>query len=103
MDIPGSVITYETRRESHEQVDKQKRFNEIKYILSQFPEGLTAKQIAIQMKNLGFTDNDDRNNAAPRLTELSISGVVEPVGKTKCNYSGKMVSVYKLIKKDKNE
>lgn len=98
MDIPGNVITFETRNESHEKVDKRKRYSEIKYILSKYPEGLTAKQIAIQMKNLGFTDNEDRNNAAPRLTELSIGGVVEPVGKTKCKYSGKMVSVYKLIR-----
>lgn len=97
--LPGEIGTYTTRRESLDNVDKRKRYSEIKYILSKFPDGLTAKQIAIQMKRLGYTDNDDRNNAAPRLTELSLIGVVEPIGKTKCSFTGKMVSVYKLIKK----
>lgn len=97
-DLPGENGTYTTRRESLEKVNIQKRYSEIKYILRMFPDGLTAKQIAIQMKRLGFTDNTDRNNAAPRLTELSRIGYVEPIGKVKCSYTGKMVSVYKLIK-----
>lgn len=96
--LPGQIITFETRNESEQKVNKEKRYSEIKYILSKFPKGLTAKQIAVQMKKCGFTNNDDRNNAAPRLTELSQIGYVEPVGKTKCEYSGKMVSVYKLIR-----
>ena len=93
---PGVVVTYETRRESNEKVDRQKRYSQIKYILSRFPEGLTAKEIAVQMKALGYCDNDDRNNSSPRLNELMNMGIVEPYGKKKCEYTNKTVSVYRL-------
>ena len=39
---------------------------------------------------------DERNFTAPRLTELSKLGVVEPVGKDYCQFTGKKVSLYKL-------
>ena len=59
---------------------------------------MTAKEIAVAMKRKGYTQNDDRNNAAPRLTELEmIHHLVVVVGKKKCKYSNKMVSVYKLV------
>jgi hypothetical protein len=45
----------------------------------------------------GYTPTAERNFTSPRLTEMSRVGIVEPVGKTKCRYSGKMVSVFKLI------
>ena len=69
--------------------------------MSRFPEGLTAKEIAVQMKALGYCDNEDRNNASPRLNELMNIGVVEPIGKKTCEYTGKKVSVYRLIKEPK--
>ena len=68
---------------------------QIKEILSNWGE-LTAKQIAILMYKKGYTPTDERNYSAPRLTELCINGEVEIIGKTKCEYSGKKVSVYKL-------
>lgn len=101
--LPGGLVTYETRREANDTVDKQKRYAEIKYILSRFPNGLTAKQIAVQMKRLGYTDSDERNWAAPRLTEMSYAGVVEPVGKIKCAYTGKKVSIYRLVKEPEQQ
>lgn len=91
----GELTSFETRKESYEKVDKQKRYLQIKEILSNWGE-LTAKQIAILMYKEGYTPTDERNYSAPRLTELCISGDVEIIGKTKCEYSGKMVSVYKL-------
>lgn len=95
--LPGQIITYETRRESHETVDKEKRYRQIECILSRYPNGLTAKEIAVEMKNLGYTNNDDRNNAAPRLTELMYIGKVIPLDiKRICKYTGKTVTVYKL-------
>ena len=68
----GTNPMMENRRESNEKVDRK------------------------VMKIKGYTNNDDRNNAAPRLTELCISGEVEPVGKKKCQYTGKMVTVYEV-------
>ena len=91
----GELTSFETRKESYDKVDKQKRYMQIKEILSNWGE-LTAKQIAILMYKKGYTPTDERNYSAPRLTELCINGEVEIIGKTKCEYSGKKVSVYKL-------
>lgn len=41
---------------------------------------------------------NESNFAAPMLTELSIKGYAEIIGKKKCQYSGKMFAVYKLLK-----
>lgn len=96
--LPGQIVTFETRRESYDSVDKEKRYKQIEYILSRFPEGLTAKEIAVQMKALGYTPTDERNFASPRLNELMKIGRVEPLNKKKkCEYTGKSVSVFRLI------
>jgi hypothetical protein len=91
----GEITTFETRKESYDQVDKQKRYAQIKEILSEWGE-LTAKQIAVIMFKKGYIPTSERNYSSPRLTELCISGEVEVVGKTKCEFSGKTVSVFKL-------
>lgn len=91
----GENTSLETRKESYEKVDKNKRYIQIKGLLKEYGT-LTAKQVAILMNKRGFTNNDDRNNSAPRLTELCITGEVEIIGKVKCEYTGKTVSVYKL-------
>lgn len=92
----GQNITLETRAESEQTVKKQIRYQQIIGILKDYPKGLTAKQIAVHLYNRGFTSNSDRNNASPRLTELSVKGVVEPIGKEKCEFTGKTVAVYAL-------
>lgn len=93
---PGEFPNLEARAEANETVDRQKRYKQIVAILGD--EELTAKEIAVEMYKAGYTTNTDRNNAAPRLTELSQKGVVEIVGKDRCQYTGKMVSVYALRK-----
>ena len=96
--LPGQVATYETRREANDSVDKEKRYKQIEYILSRFPEGLTAKEITVQMKILGYTPTDERNFASPRLTEMTYIGRVKPLDKKrKCKYTNKMVTVYVLV------
>ena len=92
----GECPTLETRHDSNETVDRQKRYREILEILNKFKQGLTAKEIAVAMKRMGYTKTDERNLSAPRLTELCAMGFVEPLGKTKCKYSGKTVTVYGL-------
>lgn len=89
------MITFETRAESHEVVDKKKRYSQIIEILQGGKE-MTAKEIAVEMFNRGYIPTDERNFSAPRLTELSIKGIVEPVGKQKCEYTHKMVSLYRI-------
>ena len=89
------IITYENRNLANESVDKQLRYMQILGILDEGKE-MTAKEIAVEMKKRGYIPTDERNFTAPRLTELSIRGIVEPIGKKKCTYTGKTVSVYKI-------
>lgn len=92
----GEYTTYETRAESHENVDKQKRYSQIIECLTGHAEGLTAKEIACAMMMKGYIPTAERNFTAPRLTELSQKGVVEPIGKKVCRFTGKKVAVYAL-------
>ena len=93
--LPGEIPTFETRSESNETVDKNKRYLQIIEVLKGGKE-MTAKEIAVEMCNRGYIPTSERNFTAPRLTELSYKGKVEPVGKQKCPYTGKTVAVYKL-------
>jgi len=50
----------------------------------------------------GYIPTSERNFTAPRLTEMSQNGIVEPYATKKCEYTGKTVSVYRL-RQEKNE
>lgn len=91
----GEIPTFETRHESNETVNKEKRYQQIIEVLSEGKQ-MTAKEIAVEMHNRGYIPTTERNFTAPRLTELSYKGIVEPIGKTKCQYTGKKVAVYEL-------
>ena len=93
--IPGEYTPYETRAEANETVDRQRRYRQIIECLTEKPEQ-TAKEIAVMMCVKGWIPNSERNFTAPRLTEMSQKGIVEPIGRTKCEYTGKSVSVYAL-------
>lgn len=90
-------IPCETRAEAHETVDKQKRYRQIKECLAG-SDGMTAKEIAVMMMRKGYIPTSERNFTSPRLTEMLKNGVVDIVGKKKCKYTGKTVSVYVLWK-----
>ena len=92
----GQDVTHETRSEAHDKVDKAKRYRQIKKILSNHPEGLTAKEVAALICHYGFIPFAERNFSAPRLTEMCESGEVEPIGKKICQYTGRKVSLYAL-------
>lgn len=95
--LPGEIVTLNTRYDSNEIIDREKRYKQIIEIMSEHPQPLTAKEIAMFMYGKGYTPTGERNFSAPRLTELSQKGVVEPIGKKKCFYTGKTVAVYRLI------
>ncbi len=97
--IPGEIPTLETRSEANETVDKKKRYKQIIEVLKENPKGLTAKEIACVMYCNRDIPTSERNFTAPRLTELSKKGIVEPIGKKKCTYTGKTVCVYGLLEK----
>lgn len=93
------IITLENRRESYDSLDKQKRYIQILEVLGK--NKMTAKEIAVEMFKRGMIPNSERNFTAPRLTELSYEGIVEPIGKKKCEYTGKTVSVFQ-VRSEKN-
>lgn len=91
----GEVVTLETRSEAEVKVDKNRRYSQIRECLKENGE-LTAKECAVIMMQKGYIPTSERNFTAPRLTEMSKSGDVEPIGKKVCKYTGKTVAVYAL-------
>lgn len=61
---------------------------------------MTAQEVATELHRRGFTVSDERNFAAPRLTELRDAGKVWPVGKKPCTKTGRMVTVWSVRKED---
>lgn len=92
---PGEDPRKEARAEANESVPREKRYSQILDCLAERGPS-TAKEIAVWMQLGGMIPTSERNYTAPRLTELCEIGRVEPVGKTKCWYTGKTVTVYGL-------
>lgn len=90
------MITQQTRQMSFEDIKpkRQVRYNQI---LDRLDIPKTAKEIAVELYELGFIPSTERNYTSPRLTELEELGVVKQVGKKKCKYTGKMVTIYEKI------
>lgn len=95
--LPGEITSFDTRKESYDTVDKRKRYTQIKEIL--LNNDLTAKEVAVEMFKKGYVPTPERNFSAPRLTELCENGQVEIIGKKRCSYTGKKVSVYRYMGK----
>lgn len=88
------MITYETRSESYEKVDKTLRYSQILECLD--GKEMTAKEIAVEMYKKGYIPSDERNFVSPRITELMYKGIVEFKNKKKCQFTGKTVSTFKV-------
>lgn len=88
--------TAQTRAESNMTVDKKARENQVLEILSDGQER-TARQVAFEMWQRGFTNNTERNNASPRLTSLLEQRKVVVVGKERDRITGKKVAVYRKV------
>lgn len=96
---PGENITLECRKEAYEQVDKETLRNQIVNIMKEKKEPMSVKEVAIEMFKRHLIPNDERQACAPRMTELSQMGIIEPCGeKRRCPYSKIKVSVYRLRK-----
>ena len=55
---------------------------------------MTAKEIAVEMKSRGYSYTDERNVSAPRITEMLQKGLLDCVGKKKCQYTNTEVGVF---------
>lgn len=93
-----SITTIQTRQLSFEDIQFKTRIRYIQ-ILSRLDEPKTAKELAEELFDLGFTNTTERNTCAPRLTELEKMGYVKTEKKKKCKWSGKMVAVYERTQK----
>ena len=91
----GTNPTLETRSDANETVDKKKRYKQIIEILTDGKE-MSAKEIAVEMCDRGYTPTTERNFSSPRITELLRNGVLDCIGKKKCEYTNKTVSVFAL-------
>lgn len=88
-----------TRQLSFEDIKPKKKIRYMQ-ILDRLSTGnKTAKEIAVELFDLGFIPSTERNYTAPRLTELEKMGYVEETAKQKCEYTGKAVTVYKITPK----
>lgn len=94
---PGEVVTNETRGESHDLVDKQKRYLQILECFEEAPQ-MTAREVAERLCGKGYVPTPERNYSAPRLNEMEGLGIVQVIGKTRCHTTGKMVAVYERVK-----
>lgn len=93
------MITAITRQLSFEDI-KPKQKIRYQQILDRLCYGnKTAKEIAVELYELGYIPSTERNYTAPRLTELESMKYVEVVDKRKCQYTGKQVAIYKMTQK----
>lgn len=91
-------ITRETRQMSFDDIqDKTKK--RYMQILNRLDQPKTAKELAVELFELGYIPSSERNYTAPRLTELVDFGMVKVIDKKKCKYTGKMVAVYERTEK----
>lgn len=87
------TITYETRQMSFDDIKEKQKIRYIQ-ILNRLDKPKTAKEIEVEMFDLGLIPSTERNYTAPRLTELEKMGYVRAIDKKKCEYTGKTVAVY---------
>lgn len=93
-----NTVTYQTRQMSFEDIQDKTKIRYIQ-ILDRLEEPKTAKELAVELFELGYIPSTERNYTAPRLTELEKMGYVKAIDKKKCEYSGKTVAVYERTQK----
>ena len=92
----GVDVSLETKMLSEELTDKQKKYKQIMEILSESTEPMSDREIARAMKQKGYIGYEERNAAAPRVTELIKDGFIEAVGKKLDSVTDRMVRVVQI-------
>ena len=90
-----NTITYQTRQMSLDDIQDKTKIRYIQ-ILNRLDKPKTAKELAVELFDLGFIPSTERNYTAPRLTELEKMGYVKVTDKVKCEYKGKTVAMYEI-------
>ncbi|GHU79976.1 hypothetical protein FACS1894191_4070 [Clostridia bacterium] len=94
-------ITDETRRQSYgaaTQTASARR--RVIYEILRERGGMTAREVAAELHRCGITPTDERNYAAPRLTELQKAGEIETAGKKICGQTGRPVALWAVREKE---
>ena len=89
-------ITTQTRQLSFNDI-QEKNKKRYEQILDRLDKPKTAKEIAVELFEIGVIPSTERNYTAPRLTELEKMGYVRAIDKKKCEYTGKAVAVYEKV------
>ena len=89
-------ICYETRQMSFTDIQLKRKVR-YEQILNRLDKPKTAKEIAVELFDLGIIPSTERNYTAPRLSELEKRGIVKAIDKKKCEYTGKTVAVYEKV------
>lgn len=87
------MITVATKHKAFAEIKSKKQIR-YKQILERLDKPKTAKELAVELYIDRLIPTTERNFTAPRLTELEQMGVVEVVGKKRCQYTGKTVAIY---------
>ena len=92
-------ITETTRRDSFNAAtqDAATRRRVILEILTEHG-GMTAREVSAELHRRGITPSDERNYAAPRLTELYKDGKVICTSKRQCPLTKRYVAVWTVRK-----
>jgi hypothetical protein len=96
-------ITMQTRRESYHQILEtlgQRQADVLHELQLIGSDGCTAGELAKIMHEKNYFPKPERNFVHPRLTELKDAGVVEVIGKRKCNVTGKTCGIYRVVEDD---
>lgn len=88
-----NTITRQTRQMSFDDIQDKTKIRYIQ-ILNRLDKPKTAKELAVELFELGFIPSTERNYTAPRLSELENMGLVKAIDKKKCEYTGKTVAIY---------
>lgn len=93
-----NTITRQTRQMSFDDIQDKTKIRYIQ-ILDRLDEPKTAKELAVELFELGFIPSTERNYTAPRLSELEDMGMIKAIDKKKCEYTGKTVAIYERTEK----
>ena len=75
-----STITQTTRQMSFDDIQDKTKIRYIQ-ILNRLDKPKTAKELAVELFDLGFIPSTKRNYTAPRLSELEDMGMVKAIDK----------------------
>lgn len=90
------MITTITRQLSFEDIKTKRKIRYQQILERLITKPQTAKEIAIELFELGIIPSTERNYTAPRLTELADMGLVRVIDKKICEHTGKKVAIYEI-------